>query len=366
MADAELIVEENQVEEDPVQDIHATILHHIDIEAQQCNAVPISLANSDLDGYLRDLLREINGKEQKRYYSYAASTTEFFTCLSTLAVTKNFQSGPNGNSIANRLLRKEIETDASYGHLSQTGDSHVKKGSFLQFLFSESEQLTYLGVKIEHQSFLDEDDLKKKIGLSMENKIYKACKVVFDEAGVPQDALVFDTNSKPAVYWWRDFLELTEKRGDALNTRTASAEVVKVLNSIKRDFPSDHTILRNATIAAFKKDGVMKYDVFVQQTFANYVCDDPALSEKMPKLIDDLNKLPERKKFDTLFTLVPSEVMFKKTKINLTSEISISYEDGIENLESKIWSEKSSTGKKLVVIESAAGFDKFKLKPRVA
>lgn len=235
----------------------------------------------------------------------------------------------------------------------------------MQFLFTEAGSLTYLGVKIEHQSFLDEHDLKKKIGLSIENKIYKACKVVYDADGIPSDALVFDTNSKPAVYWWRDFLELAEQRGDALNTRTASTEVVKLLNAIKREFPADHTILRNATIAAFKQDSVMRYDVFIQQTFGNYVCDDPELSKRLPKLIEDLKKLPERKKFDTMFSLVPSEVTFKKTKINLTAEISISYEDGIDNLENKIWSEKSSTGKKLVVIESATGFEKFKLKPRV-
>lgn len=150
MADAELVVDrarEPAVAADPAVEpaILSTILHHIEIDAEVCNQIAIPLANSDLDGYLRDLLEEINEREQKRTYSFAANSTEFFTCLSAFAVSKNFATGSHGDNIANRLLRKEVETDASYGHLSVTGDGHVKKGSFFAVPVHRSRKFNVLG-----------------------------------------------------------------------------------------------------------------------------------------------------------------------------------------------------------------------------
>lgn len=72
----------------------------------------------------------------------------------------------------------------------------------------------------------------------------------------------------------------------------------------------------------------------------------------MPKL----RELPEKKKFDSSFTLVPSEVPYKRSSIRLTKEITISYDDDIENLEDKIWAEETYDGQKLVVVNSPEGF----------
>ena len=78
-------------------------------------------------------------------------------------------------------------------------------------MYREGGVVHYLGVKVEHQLFLDEVDFKRKIGLGESQKIYKACKVSFDAAGTIGSALVFDTNSRPSTYWWREFWELTEQ-----------------------------------------------------------------------------------------------------------------------------------------------------------
>lgn len=356
MADSEPVV---------TDEILSTVLYHIDLDNQACTSLATINEYSDLSGYLKDLLKEINIRDQRRSYEFARDSTEFFTSLVSFNVTKNLSINPCSQKIAERLLDKEIQTDAHYGHLSASGSGHVKKGSFLQFLFREGGKLCYLGVKIEHQSFLDEDDFRKKIGLSIENKIYKACKVTW-VGEVPTSVLVFDTNSKPAIYWWREFLELKEVRDDSFNTRIASQEVVKILNSIKKEFPIDHTILRNATIAAFKQNGTMKFDVFIETTFGKYVPDNILLVDKLPSLIRNLNDLPEKKRFDTMFNLVPSEVSFNKKKVELTKEIYISFDEGINDLENKIWAEESASGQKLVVIDSPEGFSKFKLKVREA
>lgn len=360
-------MESTVAEAQPIQNqrIVSTVLHHINVVDKEYNLISISNDDSDLENYLTDLLKEVNNKTQKRAYDFHRETTEFFTTLKSFFIQQNLSENPLSSNLASRLLDKEVETDDRYGHLGSSGNGHVKKGSFLQFLYREGTDISYLGVKIEHQIFLDEIDFKKKIGLSVANKIYKACKVSFDSEGMPFSVFVFDTNSKPSTYWWKDFLELKEVRDNALNTRVASQEVIKVINRIKNDHPIDYTILRNSVIAAFKQQSEMKYDVFLNNTFENYEPVDINLKDKIPKLLDTLNELPEKKKFDTHFNLVPSEVPFNHSKVTLSKEISLTIDDGINNLEEKIWSEQSACGKKLVVIESPEGFKRFTLKERI-
>lgn len=344
--------------------IVSTVLHLIDVNSNTCQNIPISGDQTDLEGYLSDLLTEIRSKEQKRSYAFIRETTEFFSALKSYTEEPDLQANTFSENLAERLLDKEVLTDKRYGHLGSSGTGHVKKGSFLQFLYREGTEISYLGVKIEHQIFLDEEDFRKKIGISIANKIYKACKVDFDENKSPFNVFVYDTNSKPSTYWWSDFLELKELRNDAHNTREASREVIKVINRIEKKFPADHTILINSVISSFKQSGEMKYDVFLKDTIENYVPVDDNLKDKLPQIIEKLKELPKTKDFDTLFNLVPSEVSEKKRKYTLSKEITLSIENGIENISNKIWSERTTSGKHLVVIESSEGFKRFTLKDR--
>jgi hypothetical protein len=344
--------------------IVSTVLHQIDVENQELKNIPISGEHSDLEGYLSDLLEEIGVKEQKRQYGFVRETTEFYQSLLSYYKIQDLQINPQSTALAERLLEKEILADKRYGHLGNSGKGHVKKGSYLQFLYKEDDQFYYLGVKIEHQTFLDEKDFKMKIGLSIANKVYKASKVSFNNAGDPNNVFVYDTNKKPAVYWWNEFLELKEVRNDSYNTNTASTEVVRELNKIKKPYPEDFTILKNHVVASFKQNGEMKYDEFVDNTIANYEPVNSKLKEELPKITENLKKLPEKKNFDTRFTLVPSEVPFNKSVIPLSKEVSISLVDGIENLEEKVWAEKTKNGRKLVVIDSPTGYERFVKKER--
>jgi hypothetical protein len=344
----------------------STALHQIDIDQKSCVSISTTNQQEDLENYLDDLLLEIQNKEQKREYSFTRETTEFFTTLTAYTKDKNLQINDSSNKLAERLLDKEVSTDAKYGHLSASGSGHVKKGSFLQFLFREGNSISYLGVKIDHQSFLDEEDLKRKIGIAISNKIYKACKVSFDTDNIPKEVFIYDTNYKPSLYWWNDFLELKEVRNDAHNTREASSEVIKVINRIKKDHPADYTILRNAVISSFKQTKEFRYSDFLQNNFLDYEPEDKSLKEKFPSIIKNLQDLPKKKGFDTQFNCVPSEVKFRKTNIDISREITLTIKDGIENLNEKIWSEKTKDGKRVVVIEaSEEAFSKFHEKTRL-
>ncbi len=343
--------------------IISTSLHQIDVVKKTSRPILISKHN-DLEDYLTTLLDEITKKEQKREYAFSREKTEFKTTLLSYYKNQILQKNTDSSHFANRLLDIEINTDEEYGHLGADNKGIVKKGSFLQFIYRENSEIFYLGVKIEHQEFLDENDFKKKVGLSVANKVYKACHVSYVKS-VPNKINIYDTNSKPAKYWWYSFFELKVVRDNALNTKEASQKVVSSLAKYKKEFPKDYTYLRNAVITAFKQNSEMNYDDFIKNTFENYKSDNDAFNEKIKELIKKLKELPKKEGFDTKFTLVPSEVNFKKQKVRLTGQIDISYDEDMKHLDDKIWSEITSDGRKLVVIKTEGdSYKNFKVKTR--
>ena len=103
----------------------------------------------------------------------------------------------------------------------------------------------------------------------------------------------------------------------------------------------------------------MDYNGFVDTVVAGYQSDNEAFQEKIPQLVSDLKKLPEKRNFDTLFNLNPSAVTFRKRKVDLSNEIQITYDESIKELDSKIWATKLPDGSEVVVIKSPEGYSKF-------
>lgn len=333
--------------------IVSTLLHHLDIDQKQCAPAAVPVNTQDLNQYLNDLLIEIRGKPQKREYQLPHSSTQFETALAAFLKQTNLSQCTEADALANRLLRIEAEVERKYGHLAKIfGVGHVKRGSFLQFMYRDGSGLYYLGVKVEHQSFLDEVDFLRKIGLGETQKIYKACRVGFDAQGNVNSVLVFDTNTKPSTYWWHEFWELVQLRTDADNTEQAVTEVCRVLAPLKASSSVDHTLLRNATIAAFKQQGRMDFDDFITKTFASYQPIDPSVSQHLSRLVEKMRQLPEVKRFDSQFELDPKAVPFRRVTVPLTEEISLSYEAGMPHLEDKIWASRTHDGKNVLIIEA--------------
>jgi len=343
--------------------ILSTTLHHLDMDTETCAAIPMPVERQDLELYLNELLTEINGRPQNRAYALASATTEFATSLQSFYGNQDLALNPQTKVLAERLLRVELTTEERYGHLNTAGTGHIKKGSFLQFLYRDGAVITYLGVKVEHQRFLDETDLRAKIGLGESHKIYKACKVSFDDVGNAQNALVFDTNTRPSTYWWKDVLELKQLRTDAFNTEQAVKSVMRVIAKVKAVSPADYTILRNATVHAFKQVGVLNFDDFVTATFTQYTPIEPALSLELPILVDKLKELPTKRNFDGQFTLVPASVPYRRHTIAVSEEVSVSYNEDIANLSDKIWSSKTPDGQSVIIIDAPNSADKFTPKP---
>ena len=343
--------------------ILSTALHHLDMDTETCAAISMPVERQDLELYLNELLTEINGRPQNRAYALASATTEFATSLQSFFGNQDLALNPQTKVLAERLLRVELTTEERYGHLNASGAGHIKKGSFLQFLYRDGTDVTYLGVKVEHQKFLDETDLRTKIGLGDSNKIYKACKVSYDGAGNTNNALVFDTNSRPSTYWWKDVLELKQLRTDAFNTEQAVKSVMRVIAKVKTISPADYTILRNATVHAFKQVGTLNFDDFVAETFTKYTSIEAALDVELPNIVVKLKELPSKRNFDGQFTLVPASVPYRRHTIVVSDEVSVSYNEDIANLSDKIWSSRTPDGQSVVIIDAPGSADKFTPKP---
>ncbi|MBB3222269.1 nucleoid-associated protein [Pseudoduganella umbonata] len=327
--------------------ILSSVMHHIDSHSNSVQKVPISATANDLHGYLSKLLNEIQEQSHKRVYSPVSVATEFVTCLKSFLVNQRLDSNPSADLLAQRLMREETASEARHPNLNP-----VTKGSLLQFIYTDSGFTWYLGVKIEHSSFIDINALIRRSGLAEDRKLYKAVSVNIDTLSGPFDVQVFDTNGTPAVYWWKYFLELVVKRSDSENTKNAVDAVIKTVGILKREFPADYSVLRNATIAAFKQKSEMRFGNFVDNLLKSYVPIDGNAKPKLAIVEQKLRNLPITKNFDAQFTLDPSVVSYNQRKVVLSPEITLSIKEGVENLKDKIWASKTDDGRNVLVIQT--------------
>ena len=336
-------------------------LHHIDVANETFRKVSINPKNEDLNQYLGNLLFEVDRQQHNRSFAFASETTEFYTALASIEDSLD----ACGETLASRLLLKEIACEERMAHLDKTGKGYLNKGSFLEFIYKQDEdddQKVYLGVKVDHQEFLDERDFKRHLGLAYSKKIYKACKVLFDD-DTPTSVFVCDTGAKIALYWWQDFLELKELNTNETNTERACSGIISKLSPIKKISMVDYTYLRNATITAFRQVNTeMRFFDFVRDNLENYVPECDAVNEKMPEIIQRIRALPTSKKFDPVFNLAPGSVKFKMRKIPLREDVNIVLHEGMNNLEDKVWRSRLSDGKDIVIIHALQGFANFKFK----
>ncbi len=342
---------------------HRPSLYKLDIEEGSIEKVDLGGTEEDLGTYLDNLLTDIRSETHKRKFKIGSPTSEFHALVKEIHKKKGVDS--LDEALAARLLRIEVATEKRVRNLSRGEGTHLKKGSFLQWTYREGGEFVYLGVKVDHKEFLDEEDFQKKIGLAVRERLYKAVRVSFNDEGEVKDVAVVDSGSRLSVYWWHDFLELIEEKDDHFNTQAAANEIEKTLNrALKKDYPQDHTFLINSVICRFRTAGSMRFNDYVDDLLGSYDPINDGLRKEIPGLIDKLKKLPEKKGFDTHFSVEPSAISMRRRKMKLNDFVDIMVEAGLENLSDQIWAEKTQQGKKLVVIDSPEGFSKFKEKVR--
>jgi len=331
-------------------------LHHINLESDDIPTTSIE-DEVDLYDYIEDLVDGIAGAKNTREYKFRSESTEVHDAVKKIINGKDFSNSTQ--IIAARLLIEEKSAQEKIEHMKKK----IQKGSLLQSYVGLGDKDYIFITKIDHNAFLDEVDLKKRVGLPFEKKVLKSCLIEIQDSEI-QKVLVYDTKAKISVYWWSNFLELQELTSNEQNTRNAFDAIDRHLNrAVKKKCPADHLFLRNALIGYFRTHAEFDFDGMIEYIIGVFRPDDSEFD--IEKLKANLNKLPEKKNFDRKFSIAAGEITARKTKqvIQLHENIDLNIKTAIEDLEEIIKPVIYDDGKKYLTIQSDQGYDQFKRGP---
>ena len=304
-----------------------TTLHHIDIKNKIVDSKKVQ--EGDLENYISELIKNVLTKPDERLFCVQSDTTEVVSLIRQV-VNEGAEPEEVTQKIADRLHRIEIKTQERYGSIAD-----LQKGSLIQAYVSIENIYMYLIAKVEHNSFLDEEDFVKRIGLPYEKHILKTCLVKLTEEKDFADIVVYDTRPNVSAYWWNDFLELRKMNSDEHNTDKAFKAIDQHLSSyVKKYSPRDFYNLRNHLIGYFKTQAHFKFETMIDSVFGVYEPEKPELVN-MTKLKAAVSELPVKRKFDRSFTIAPDRVkahMKKTYKVNNVIDISINEQVTDDNL----------------------------------
>ena len=303
--------------------------------------------------YVRQLITYINSNNSIRDYRTRSVNTEVISCI--LDIIKNQIDEDivtdKINSIAERLLLKEREAQTHVANM----DIKVQKGSLIQSLLHNEDDDTYIYLlaKVEHIDFVDDEDFSFKSGFSKDTKkLWKSC--IFEIDNLNDDsflAKVYSNNT--AKYWYDNFLELNQVLSNEVNTDKAFRAIDAVLNRlVKNTEPKDHTLLRNSLIVYFKSNDFIDYDTMIKDTFESYHPIE-LKQEKLDKIIEKLQKLPEKYEFDRQFNTVSSVINAKIRKIyDVCHGVQLKITDGIDDLKGTIIAYREPGGNRYIKIKT--------------
>lgn len=343
--------------EDGYMDYLFKAIHKIDYDAENFGEIEIQ---SNFDDFVTELLTNINDNVVNKAYVPSSQSTQVVNDVrSIFSVIELSEIGHEemktrvkayADDIAQRLFDKEKLKQEQIYHMGQ----NVKKGSLIQAAIRNGDEYSYLLAKVEHSEFVDDSDFSFKSGFSSEQKkIWKTCVLncsIQNENVSVEEGKIYVNNS--GKYWANDFLELRELSTDAQNTKRAFNAIDSILlKEVKMCAPSDYTVIRNSFVGYMKRERQLDYNEMVSNILDDYDAD--TLSrENIAQLKNKLIELPERRKFDRLFTVVPKEIKAKVKQLYKVNEgIEIKVNDFIQDIKQKISAEEDvTTGAKYIRI----------------
>ena len=323
------------------------ILHYIDLENEVIE--PKNVEQGDLDDYISKLTNRIITRGDSRLFGVRSITTEVIS-----SILNFIESGTEedflytASIIANRLLQVEITTQQRL-----RGFSEIQKGSLIQSYINGRDVLNYLIAKVEHDAFIDTNDLNRKLGLPYEKHVLKYCLISISENGEILDIAIDDSNSKISNFWWENFLELRYLNSNEKNTNKAYNAMEHLLSKkVKDNSPSDYTVLRNTLVRYFKAPGEFIFEDMLNTVFGEYQPDNPE-NVNIEQIKEHARRLPETKGFDRRFEIIPSVIRAKiKRVISLSDKIELNIKGHIDGIKHAIQSIEEQNGDKFVRIKT--------------
>jgi hypothetical protein len=303
--------------------------------------------------YIDELVSHINSNTSIREYKSRSLATEVINCSLQILEHNDDENYvmERINTIANRLLRKEVEAQGRVTRM----DISVQKGSLIQALLHNENDgsYAYLLAKVEHSDFVDDEDFRFKTGFSKDKKtIWKSCIIDLSDAETGQVNAKIYSNTV-AKYWCNEFLELDEMVSDELNTTKAFKAIDETLNrNIRGIAPKDYTVIRNSVISYFKRHQHIDYNVMIEEVLGDYEPCDLSI-DKVDSLKQKLSVLPTSKNFDCQFNSKPNIINAKiKRTYKVNEGIEIKINDSIENLNDTIVAYEENDGTRFLRIKT--------------
>lgn len=285
-----------------------TSLHILDLDNDWVKEkeVPASFAP-----FILDTLEYAQANEKNKAYMVHNEHTQVVSCIRQMVLEpEKWQA--YAQSIANKCLESEKLAQAKIYRMG----SAIKKGSLVQTLVKKAEdEYIYMVAKIEHSQWLDSSDLSERVGFSLEKKsLWKSA--VFSLVQMDQEVLfssIQGYSDTQAKYWTVSFLELDEARDDAKNTYSVFKAVDNELKSaIEPVSKKDYVQLSSELQNLMNTPQDFQYEQCVDQILEKYHPSEEEVEKDVMK--DCLMALPERKKFDTEFKVVPESLNNRRTK----------------------------------------------------
>ena len=327
-------------------EIFFNTIHNIDLKSNFIKPVKLDNNSEDIKDYIKLLIKGIRESKNTRLFELKLNSSlkkEFL----------NVNSSKTPQLIADKLFKEEKTAQKKYVHLTT-----IQKGSLLQASLLVNNKKVYIITKIDLHKYLDENELKTRVGLPFEKQVLKACIIEFEESSITKISIC-DTKEKIAEYWVNDFLELIEINSDETNTLKAFKNIDSVLiRNVKDRSGADYTFLRNNVVSYFKTHAQFQVTDFVENVIGTYK--PQKLDVKIENLKEKISNLPSNSDFDSTFNIIESKIKhtFKHT-IQLSEKLDLFIKDEVENLGNIIESFIDSEGNKCLKIKSEKGYNFF-------
>lgn len=329
-------------------------LVNIDREDKTFKRIELNDVSTDLSDYILKVRKSIIDEKESRVYELRSDSTEVYSSIKKI-IENDTSLQVESEVIAQRLLNIEIDTQTRYDHIAK-----IKKGSLFVSKFQIEDIINVLVVKIEHSSFIDENDFKKHIGLPFENEVLKSCLFQFNLENELASIMAHDSNITISSYWWKTFLELNPLSSDEENTTLAFNALDNFLiKKIKGKSPSDYSLIRNNLIGYFKTRQSFSMTEMAEYVIGSY---SPQSSEiDCGGIKKDMYELPQKKHFDSTFNIISSEIKARsKTIVKVNDEIELRILDHADDLISMIHGVIDDTGKKyLKILADDEAYERF-------
>ncbi|UOE48708.1 nucleoid-associated protein [Mucilaginibacter sp. SMC90] len=339
-------------------DIIYNSLFKIDINEASAAQIPLPDGTNDLRSYIIDLLDKIVSDPDKKGFEFESEKSGVKRLIEDIVNIKGDDYDTFSAltlELANRLHKREQESDKR----NNLGVDLLKGIAVMSLVRFQDGMRKMIISKADYNEFLDVLSYTKRQGFPIKKKIYKAFVAEVDTTDNITKVAVYDTNSVFTVYWYRDFLELTQVHTDEHNTEQVFNVIeTKILNPIKKTSKRDYIELWNATIRYFRIRPEFTLDGFIEDIISSHVPFDPNLD--IHDLESKTRKQLAKGNFDSKFNIAPNKISKRfKNSIPLTPQIDLNIKDGIQNLKGTIQRYEEKNGDRWVMIKSSEGFDYF-------